>query len=129
MRSMPRSPSVQCSRESIFLALLGSLCAAAADLRVGVIGTDTSHVPAFAKLLNGDPSAPDHIAGARVVAVYKGGSKDIEESIGRVDRFAEEVKTQYGVEIVPTFRRCSARWTWCCSRAWTGACTWSRRGR
>jgi len=41
-----------------------ALCASAADLRVGVIGTDTSHVPAFAKLLNGDPNAPDHIAGA-----------------------------------------------------------------
>ena len=78
-----------------------ALCAPAADLRIGVIGTDTSHVPAFAKLLNGDPNAPDHIAGARVVAVYKGGSKDIEESIGRVDRYADEVKTAYGVEIAP----------------------------
>jgi hypothetical protein len=66
-----------------------------------VIGTDTSHVPAFAKLLNGDPNAPDHIAGARIIAVYKGGSKDIEESIGRVDRYADEVKTAYGVEIAP----------------------------
>jgi hypothetical protein len=84
------------------LALLAiSLCAPAADLRVGVIGTDTSHVSAFTKLLNGDPNAPDHLAGARVVAAYKGGSKDIEESIGRVDKFAEEIKTQYGVEIVP----------------------------
>ena len=84
------------------LALLAfALCAPAADLRVGVIGTDTSHVPAFTKLLNGDPNAPDHIAGARVVAAYKGGSKDIEDSIGRVDKFAEEIKTQYGVEIVP----------------------------
>ena len=87
--------------KAIFILLAGTLCAAAADLRVGVIGTDTSHVPAFAKLLNGDANAPDHIAGARVVAVYKGGSKDIQESISRVDRFAEEVKAQYGVEIVP----------------------------
>ena len=78
-----------------------ALCAPAADLRIGVIGTDTSHVPAFAKLLNGDPNAPDHISGARIVAVYKGGSKDIEESIGRVDRYADEVKTTYGVEIAP----------------------------
>jgi predicted dehydrogenase len=68
---------------------------------VGVIGTDTSHVPAFAGLLNGDPNAPDHIAGARVVAAWKGGSQDIQESIGRVDQFAEDVRTKYGVEIVP----------------------------
>ena len=77
------------------------LCACAADLRVGVIGTDTSHVPAFAKLLNGDANAPDHIAGARLVAAYKGGSKDIEESVSRVDGFAEDVRAKYGVEIVP----------------------------
>ncbi|MGD0772352.1 MAG: Gfo/Idh/MocA family oxidoreductase [Candidatus Solibacter sp.] len=87
--------------KTIFVLLAAALCAPAADLRVGVIGTDTSHVPAFAKLLNGDASAPDHIAGARVVAAYKGGSKDLEESIGRVDQYADEVKTKYGVEIVP----------------------------
>ena len=85
--------------KTIFVLLAAALCAPAADLRVGVIGTDTSHVPAFAKLLN-DATAPDHIAGARVVAAYKGGSKDLAESVGRVDQFAGEVKTKYGVEIV-----------------------------
>ena len=91
--------------KAILLLLAGALCAPAAgppaELRVGVIGTDTSHVPAFAGLLNGDPNAPDHIAGARVVAAWKGGSQDIPESIGRVDQFAEDVRTKYGVEIVP----------------------------
>ena len=87
--------------QAILVLLACALGAPAADLRVGVIGTDTSHVPAFAKLLNGDANAPDHIAGAHVVAAYKGGSLDIEESVGRVDRFAEEVRTTYGVEIVP----------------------------
>jgi hypothetical protein len=78
-----------------------ALCVPAADIRVGIIGTDTSHVPAFAKLLNGDPAAPDHLTGARVVAAYKGGSKDIPESANRIDQFAEDVRTKYGVEIVP----------------------------
>ena len=91
--------------KAILLLLAGALCAPAAgppaELRVGVIGTDTSHVPAFAGLLNGDPNAPDHIAGARVVAAWKGGSQDIQESIGRVDQFAGELRTKYGVEIVP----------------------------
>ncbi len=73
----------------------------AADIRLGIIGTDTSHVPAFTQLLNSDPAAKDHIAGARVVAAYKGGSKDIESSISRVDQYAEEVRTKWGVEIVP----------------------------
>ena len=85
----------------ILLALVCVASACAADIRVGIIGTDTSHVPAFTKMLNSDPSDPDHIAGARVVAACKGGSKDIEESASRVDRYADEIHTKYGVEIVP----------------------------
>jgi Oxidoreductase family, NAD-binding Rossmann fold len=83
----------------VLLACAAVACAA--DLRVGIIGTDTSHVPAFTKMLNSEASDPDHIAGARVVAAFKGGSKDIEESYSRVDRYAEEIRTKYGVEIVP----------------------------
>ena len=84
------------------LVLLLSLCAAAssAQIRVGIIGTDTSHVPVFTRLLN-DPNSPDHIPGAKVVAAYKGGSRDIEASHTRVDKYAEEIRTKYGVEIVP----------------------------
>jgi hypothetical protein len=84
--------------------LIAALCAGAegaADLRVGIIGTDTSHVSAFTKLLNGDAAAADHVPGARVVAAWKGGSPDLPESASRVDQFAEEVRTKYGVEIVP----------------------------
>ena len=85
--------------KAFILFLACALPAWTADIRIGVIGTDTSHVPAFTKLLN-DPTAPDHVAGARVVAAYKGGSKDIEESTSRVDGFAETLRTKYGVEIV-----------------------------
>lgn len=88
------------------MRLLLALCcgvAAFGQIRVGIIGTDTSHVPAFTKLLN-DPSAPDHIPGARVVAAYKGGSPDVESSHTRVDKFAEEIRTKYGVEIVPDIK-------------------------
>jgi hypothetical protein len=85
----------------ILILLGGALCIAAADIRIGIIGTDTSHVPAFTQLLNGDASRPDHIAGARVVAAYKGGSADVENSASRVDQYAEQVRTKFGVEIVP----------------------------
>ena len=71
-----------------------------AQIRVGIIGTDTSHVPAFTKMLN-DSTASNHIAGARVVAAYKGGSKDIQSSYSRVDNYATEIASKYGVEIVP----------------------------
>ncbi|HEX4945735.1 MAG TPA: Gfo/Idh/MocA family oxidoreductase [Blastocatellia bacterium] len=68
-------------------------------LRLGIIGTDTSHVPAFTQMLN-DPSRPDHVPGARVVAAFKGGSPDVESSRTRVDRFAAEIKDKWNVELV-----------------------------
>ena len=63
------------------LVFLPAACLAA-DLRVGLIGLDTSHVTAFTGLLN-DPAAKDHVAGARVVAAFKGGSPDIASSRDR----------------------------------------------
>lgn len=81
----------------LFLAISVAL---PAQIRVGIIGTDTSHVPAFTKMLN-DATASNYIPGARVVAAYKGGSKDIQQSYSRVDNYALEIATKYGVEIVP----------------------------
>ncbi len=80
--------------------LLGAALAASAQIRVGIIGTDTSHVPAFTRALNDDKYA-DYIPGARVVAAFKGGSPDVESSRTRVDGFAKEISEKYGVEIVP----------------------------
>ena len=71
----------------------------AADLRLGIIGTDTSHVTAFTKTLN-DASASDHIPGARVVAAYKGGSPDIESSRNRIEKYTTELHQKFGVKIV-----------------------------
>lgn len=81
-------------------ALLVCAGASFAQIRIGIIGTDTSHVPAFTKVLN-DPTAPDHIPGAKVVAAFRGGSADVESSHTRVDKYAEEIHSKYGVEIVP----------------------------
>jgi len=73
----------------------------AADLRVGIIGTDTSHATAFTKILN-DSTTQDHVAGARVVAAYQGGSPDIEESRSRVEKYAAELRDKWQVKIVTT---------------------------
>jgi hypothetical protein len=64
-------------------------------MNLGIIGTDTSHATAFATLLNGGK-----IAGAKIVAAYKGGSADVESSRTRVDNYAKELETKWGVEIV-----------------------------
>jgi Oxidoreductase family, NAD-binding Rossmann fold len=83
-------------KSSAILLLLSAICAFA-EIRLGIIGTDTSHVIAFTKILN-DPTSPDYVPGARVVAAFKGGSADVESSYTRVDKFAEELKTKWRVE-------------------------------
>lgn len=85
---------------ALSLFFLG-LCAQAQELRLGIVGTDTSHAVAFTKILN-DPKNKDYIPGARVVAAYKGGSKDVESSWKRVDEYATELQKNWGVEIVPS---------------------------
>lgn len=91
-------------KKTIFLFWIFALFAAALaqdkpPIRLGIIGTDTSHVPAFTQMLN-DPSRPDHVPGARIVAAFKGGSPDVESSRTRVDKFAAEIKDKWGVELV-----------------------------
>ena len=73
--------------------------AVGADLRVGIIGLDTSHVIAFTNSLN-DPSSPDHVPGGHVVAAFKGGSPDLTASAGRIDKFAAELQDKYKVKLV-----------------------------
>src|SRR5688572_25159939 len=70
----------------------------AAAIRVGIIGCDTSHVPAFTKILN-DPKAAGDVAGFKVVAAFAGGSPDIASSRDRVAGFTEGLRKS-GVEIV-----------------------------
>jgi hypothetical protein len=77
----------------LFVCLLP---ATAATLRLGIIGTDTSHVIAFTEILNNE-SSPDHVPGGQVVAAYKGGSPDIESSATRVDQFADELRDKWKV--------------------------------
>jgi len=54
-------------------------------IRAGMIGLDTSHVPAFARLLN-KANANSELAGIQVVAGYPGGT-DIPASRDRVGKF------------------------------------------
>ena len=83
------------------LAILTSTSASAADLRLGIVGTDTSHVIGFATAYN-DTSSPDHVPGARIVAAFTGGSPDIPASRDRIDGFTRQLQEKYGVEIVAT---------------------------
>jgi hypothetical protein len=78
---------------------LNAHAAEPAPIRAGMIGLDTSHVPAFAKLFN-NPKATGDVSGIRIVAGYPGGT-DYPASRDRVKGFTEGLRTN-GVEIVDT---------------------------
>ena len=84
---------------SIFFLSVLALPLAAAEMRIGIIGTDTSHVVAFTRVLN-DPANPDHIPGFRVVAAVKGGSMDIPSSKSRIEEYSGELRDKWNVEIL-----------------------------
>jgi len=80
------------------LAFAAISAASAADLRIGMIGLDTSHVPAFTDILN-NPQNKAHVPGAKVVAAFKGGSQDIPSSRDRVEGFTKTLVEKYGVKL------------------------------
>ena len=92
---------------SVFLAfmvvaLMNNESFAQADdtplLRIGIIGLDTSHVPAFSREFNQHPPS-EEMRGFRVVAAYPYGSRDIESSASRIPGYTAQMK-EMGVEIV-----------------------------
>ena len=68
------------------------------ELRLGIIGLDTSHVEIFTKTFN-DKEYKNHIAGAKVVGAYRGGSNDIVSSYSRLDKFTKILTEKYQVKI------------------------------
>jgi predicted dehydrogenase len=69
----------------------------AKDVRIGIIGLDTSHSIAFTRIIN---NAEDNdMAGYTVVAAYPYGSRNIESSFARIPGYIEDIG-KMGVEIV-----------------------------
>jgi len=69
------------------------------DIRIGMIGLDTSHVSVFTKLLNQDNSQVPALAGCRVVAAFPAGNPAFPLSKDRLEGFTSEVRS-LGVTIV-----------------------------
>jgi predicted dehydrogenase len=65
------------------------------DLRAGIIGTDTSHVPEFTATFQAHPEWR-----IKVVAAFKGGSPDLPISANRLEGFARTIREKNGVQIV-----------------------------
>ncbi len=91
-----RSPACVLLFTVLFACVAGVACADE-PLRAGIIGLDTSHAPAFTKILN-NPKAKGPLADVKVVAAYPGGSHDIPSSRNRVAGLTKQLRKQ-GVEI------------------------------
>ena len=71
-------------------------------IKIGIIGLDTSHSPAFAEFFNGGSTEPG-LSGFKVVAAYPYGSKDIKSSFETIPEYTEKVKSM-GVEVVDSIK-------------------------
>lgn len=69
------------------------------ELKLGLIGLDTSHVVIFSDEFN-NPEAKHHIDGAKVVAAWPGGSPDLQSSISRVPGYTKDLQEKFGVKIM-----------------------------
>ncbi|MGI6573890.1 MAG: Gfo/Idh/MocA family protein [Fermentimonas sp.] len=82
----------------IFLSILlsGVLFVSHAQVKIGMIGLDTSHSIAFTKFINGDA---EECKDFQIVAAYPHGSRTIKSSYERIPGYVEQVE-KMGVEVV-----------------------------
>jgi predicted dehydrogenase len=69
------------------------------ELKIGIIGLDTSHAPALTELLN-DSSKEFRVPGGRVVYGFPGGSPDFALSYERIEGFTSKIRDEFGVEML-----------------------------
>lgn len=83
---------------ALFAAVMVAVVARS-EVRVGIIGCDTSHTIAFTKLMNVEKR--DFTEGFRVTVAYQWGSRDIKECTDRYESYLPQLR-EMGVEIVPS---------------------------
>jgi predicted dehydrogenase len=72
-------------------------------IRIGIIGLDTSHSPAFTEIFNaGSPESG--LSGFRVVAAYPLGSSDIKSSFDTIPEYTKQIQ-EMGVEVVDSIKK------------------------
>lgn len=95
---MPRHVMIFVAAVCVFVSALSAADAPSKTLRAGMIGLDTSHAPAFARLF-AELKLPPDIAAVRVTAAFPGGSDDIPASRDRVKGYTKNL-ADMGAEIV-----------------------------
>lgn len=81
------------------ITFLSCIPCLADDLRIGIIGTDSSHAVEFTRILN-DAAAKDHVAGAKVVEAYQGGDTGMPLSHDRIAAFTKELRDKWSLHFV-----------------------------
>lgn len=103
VRELPPDPAAPAATKpagsGLVPAVAGPISTAGPGKRIGIIGLDTSHAPAFARTFNAADAPAEDFRGFRVVAAYPQGSRDIESSTSRVPEYVREMRDM-GVEIV-----------------------------
>jgi hypothetical protein len=84
-------------RQVICIVMILTAVSLKATVRIGIIGLDTSHSPAFIKAINAENPKSEYV-GFKIVAAYPYGSKAIKSSFDRIPKFTEDVKN-LGVKI------------------------------
>jgi len=74
------------------------------EIRIGIIGLDTSHVIRFAEILN-NVKDPYHGEGGKVVSAFPGGSEDLKASWSRLEGFRKELEEKWKVKISDTISK------------------------
>ena len=85
-------------KKLICTVFMGVAAVAMAEIRVGIIGLDTSHSIEFTKIMN--VAKDPRVEGFRVAVAYQWGSKDIVSSTNRYPKYVPKMR-EMGVEIVP----------------------------
>ena len=65
------------------------------NIKIGLIGLDTSHVTAFAELIKSQ-----QVLGAQIVCGFPGGAPDFDLSKNRIEGFTKRLKDDFGVAIL-----------------------------
>ena len=69
------------------------------ELRLGMIGLDTSHATAFTDLLNLEDN-PNHVKGGKVAVAFPGGSQEFSLSRDRVEKITQQLVEKHNIKLV-----------------------------
>ena len=78
------------------------------ELKLGMIGLDTSHCVAFSDILNNEDH-PHHVSGAKIVYACPTGSEQFSLSRDRLEGFTDRVRDNFGVKILDSIEAVAER--------------------